>query len=613
MDDAERDLEAINRQINQAHARRERRMEREARQAQGPVPGPKAATPPFKVLGCLRGPVRFVFFTVESGLVHVFNAHGLSGVAGLTSLAPLAWWQEAYPLAPGSGGGASFAAATAADALMRACFAAGIYNPAKTRGRGVWKDGGKRVAHLGNRLVVDGVEQQLGELESGYLYERAAALGLDPKTKPATDEEASGLVKLCGAISFAVPDRDARLFAGWLAMAFIAGAAAWRPHVWLTSEAGAGKTWIIEHIAVALLGELCVYAASKSTEPGVRRVLANDALAFLYDESEGDSQRAVDRLSDFLELLRQASSDSSAELLQAVSGSSAEIARYRPNFPGLLGSINVSLTQSADESRFMVMPMRQSTAEEFVAVEALEAKVLTKGFGARLFWRMYGLVDVVEHNARLLSGAIATFGSRRAGDTLGWTLAGWLALQHGDRLDEAGAVALVQRYGWLREAAVEQVPVADWRRMLLALGQQRVRVPANNTTREITVAEAMGFLAGRRPGPDLDELGEGPAALGRGDVRRTLAQAGILLEQDNERVLLSRESQQIARWLGGVVPGWAHAWKNTLLRASGAERAGVKKVAGQAERCIAIPLPVVLGEAESWEQAPAAEPPEVIL
>jgi hypothetical protein len=121
-------------------------------------------------------------------------------------------------------------------------------------------------------------------------------------------------------------------------------------------------------------------------------MIKNDARQVIFDEAEGDTQDAQRRVQAIIELMRQASSDSSAELVQALSGSSADVLSFRPKFIGMLSSVHLTLAQPADISRFIAMSLREATAEEMAESQRREAACFTPGFSDRLF------ADVARRN-----------------------------------------------------------------------------------------------------------------------------------------------------------------------------------------------------------------------
>ena len=155
---------------------------------EGPPPAEDRAEWPFRVLGHDRG--QYFFLPRGGGQVVHLNARELHSPASLVALAPLDWWEAAFP------GRDSFNTRKAGNDVLRACERAGVFEPDRLRGRGAWLDDGRVVLHLGDRMLVDGAEEAPGDFRSHFIYEVARPLAV-PLGEPLADAEAAGLVRLC--------------------------------------------------------------------------------------------------------------------------------------------------------------------------------------------------------------------------------------------------------------------------------------------------------------------------------------------------------------------------------------------------------------------------------
>ena len=187
-------------------------------------------TAPFQLLGYDHG--EYFFLAHGNGQVKALTADKLTK-AHLLTLAPLQWWQGAFPART------SFDEEAARNMLIQKSHARGIYDADNVRGLGAWEDAGRSVLHLGDKLKVDGVPVPLSTFRSRYLYERAISISGE-ETKPLGTKEAHKLLELCDMLSWEKPI-NGRLLAGWCVDAIICGALKWRPHIWLTGPSGSGK------------------------------------------------------------------------------------------------------------------------------------------------------------------------------------------------------------------------------------------------------------------------------------------------------------------------------------------------------------------------------------
>jgi hypothetical protein len=106
--------------------------------------------------------------------------------------------------------------------MMRTCERAGIYDPDKIRGRGVWVDEGRVVMHLGDRLRVGGIDRGQPQIKSYFVYEQARAMDV-PVAVALNDQEAKRLIALCCEVGWENRDRDGRLLAGALVASMLCG------------------------------------------------------------------------------------------------------------------------------------------------------------------------------------------------------------------------------------------------------------------------------------------------------------------------------------------------------------------------------------------------------
>ncbi|WP_157017824.1 hypothetical protein [Mesorhizobium xinjiangense] len=382
----------------------------------------------------------------------------------LMNLAPLSYWEVNFPGRRGCDWDA------AANAMLRKCEDQGVFDPSRKVGRGVLlEDDGSVVAHLGDRLVVDGREASLCLPGSKWIFQKRTRLNIT-KAEPLKDDEARQLCHILESLSWATPDMG-RLLAGWLTIAPICGALETRPHLWITGERGSGKSYVMDEIAGRLLGNTALNVQSDTTEAGVRQVLKGDLLPVLFDEFEAKTEDDRRRVAKVIGLARQAFSANGAPIVKGSAGGASATYRVRSTF--LFASIDKSMTLPADESRIITLELRgtdpnasaeirRDRAERFARLQREIDDLLANNFGDRLFWRTLGLVDVINANAETFATAIAKrTGNRRLGDTLGAPLAGWLSLYTSKRIDAETAEARLQSWKWLGEAISRGQTAAD--------------------------------------------------------------------------------------------------------------------------------------------------------
>ncbi len=497
----------------------------------------------------------------------------------LLALAPLEWWEVTFPKPKGDGADWQQAGST----LMRACERRGVYSPEQERGRGAWYDDGRAVLHLGDRILVDGQPHAISDHRSRHIYTRQTPMESDIGTVPAGDEEAQRVASLIGRLNWSSPTY-ALMCAGWVALAPICGALSWRPHIWLTAQRGAGKSWTLEHIIYPLVGTSALHVQGGTTEAGIRQRLRQDARPVIFDEAEGEGQKGQQRIQSVIELARQASSDSGAEIVKGTSGGEGMAFRARSMF--MLGSVNVGLVQAADESRFTVLSLGapQRSKAETARFDAFSREVdgfLTRETCASLRARMYRLIPTVRENARTFARAVAEeLGSQRIGDQVGTLLAGAYALQTAD------VVTLEHARGWARSLdfseAREAEQVSDEHNCIDRIMQSQIRFDGPDGRSMLrTVSEVVMRAAGESQ----------MAGLTGAEANEVLARFGLRV--DGSYLLVANRHPEIAKMLEKTA--WGAGWKTVLRRLEGAEvGSGGQRFAGIYLRFVRIPIRSVL-------------------
>ncbi|GIX10346.1 hypothetical protein [Elioraea sp.] len=545
-----------------------------------PGPGPlDDESVPFRALGHDRG--RFFVWGREGQQVLELSARELERAGPLMQLAPLSWWEAFYPAREG------FAMRAAANDLIRACHRVGVFDPARVRGRGAWLDDGRVVLHLGNRLLVDGVPHEVGGFPTACIYERARQLDVT-LGEPLASAEAARLMDACMQVPWEDREGMGRLLAGWLVVAPVCGAISWRPHLWITSEHGAGKTWVLDNIVKPVLGPVALHVQSKTTEAGLRGELGLDARPVVFDEAETQNQRDRERLQQILDLARQASSEHGADILKGTQ--TGGVKRYRIRSCFAFSSINVALAQAADESRTIVLSIAPPADpverdDGFARLKEIVAEVITPDFGARLLARTLRLLPVIQANAEAFASAIARqHGSRRLGDTLGAVLAGAWSLRSSRAVEAAEADRFIAEREWVRATAKRSASEPEWRRALLYLAQHELRfVNHNGRVDACSIGELCASVVGETADPVMSVS----------EARRVLVRIGIRVERDDQAdgwaVWIATASEHLRRAFTDTP--WASAWASVLLRAPGARRHPSRMVRFGHFVCAAVVIP----------------------
>lgn len=532
--------------------------------------GPSA---PFQILGYNSG--SYYYLPKGSRQVADLRADQHTKL-NLLRLAPMQYWEGAYADRKG------VAWDMAANALIRLAERAGVYDVGRIRGRGAWWDGADAVLHVGDSLVTAGTRVRLEAVPSGrYVYEAAPPMTVEVED-PLDDAGAVALVEALSLVNWERPI-SAQLLAGWCAVAPVCGALSWRPHVWLTGPAGTGKTWVVDRLVRRLLGELGLAVQSETTEAGLRQTLGHDARPVVFDEIEGEDQRAQQRVQNVLALARQASSETGAVIIKGSPLGGARSYRIRSCFA--FSSIGVGVDKYADSTRVSVLSIQRATdegaAERFRKLEAAVADTVTDQYVKRFIARSVRLVPQIRANAAVLARAGAeVIGSQRLGDQVGALLAGCYSLYADDLLSPADARRWVEGQDWSEQRGVQED--TDESACLRRILERVVRVSGSKGPTERSLAE-LARVASAGGGDDCVSPHEAASTLGR-----------VGLRVDGGSLIVSNSHTGVAEALAGTQ--WAKAWGRTLRRIPGARGSEVVRFGAVRGRGTEIPLTVLTGE-----------------
>jgi putative DNA primase/helicase len=474
------------------------------------------------------------------------------------------------------------------DTLMAQCRSVGIFDPERLRGRGAWLDGDHTVLHVGDEIILDGVRHGLLINGSRHIYEQAARVDME-LGDPLFDSEAETFRQLCVAAPWEEPEHMGKLLGGWCVIAPVCGAMPWRPHLWISSEAGGGKSWTLDNIIKPIVGPIALQVQSKTTEAGLRQTLGCDARPIIFDEAETQNDKDRERVQLVLDLARQASSEEGAAIIKGSASGKAMQYRIRSCF--VFASINVGMSQAADESRTVLLTLKldsdkDNRTKEFARLRELHAKVMVPGFAGRLLARTLALLPVIRQNAMIFADAIARSGqSRRTGDTYGVLLAGSWSLCSSAIITPAQADKQVAGVDWVKRAVVKGDTQPEWQRALGTLLQHRTRViNTYGRTEDIPVNELIHIAESNDTEPPMFSLRPS-------DAEKALSRVGILIGMENNQRVLHISNLSLVCKEVFSKSEWSMSWTNTLLRIQGAHKnATPTRMAGGMTRYFTIPL-----------------------
>lgn len=374
----------------------------------------------------------YVFLDPMRQIIVVPSAQQLLSPQWQLGLAPSGFWTARFPKDKG------YSSMAAGEALIAAARKKGPFKPDRVRGRGVWREGDQIVLNFGQRMT-----------STRFLYLCFMPIDLDI----GGSFDTTRLLRLLQQFSWRDP-KDAMLMLGWLALAPICGALAWRPHAFVYGPARSGKT-TLHHLAGALLEPLAIKADGQSSEAGIRQQLGPDSLPVMLDEFESDQHAG--RLQAVLRLARSASSADTPVLRGTPEGKAMQFS-LRTTF--FFAAINPRGMSPADQSRVVMLEliMHDNTSEKARHILAEEAYF--RGQGEAWCGHMIGLAAEVVAAIDTLEPLIPS-GDRRHRQNMATLLgAGFVAL-HGRVPTDEEAVGLANEFAPLVERHAEEIERDD--------------------------------------------------------------------------------------------------------------------------------------------------------
>ncbi|TCS14557.1 hypothetical protein [Caulobacter sp. BK020] len=312
----------------------------------------------------------------------------------------------------------------ARQAIVDACAWKGVFDDVdRVRGRGAWlHSDGSLIYHAGSRVLFQGKWQHPGELGDWVFPARTPIMS--PQPAAADPGQVESLMMLLETWNWTRGELDARLLFGWIAAAMIGGALDWRPMVFLTGDAGTGKS-TLQKLMAAVIGRGLVSSVN-TTGPALYQRLKHDVVPVSVDELESEADtRAADVV---IKLVRTAASGGKISR-----GSSEGVAReYECRSAFVLSAINHPPLGGQDEQRLAILALRPI---EKAAVDGLFEGLEPHKVGAALLRRM---IDGWPRWARTLKAyrkALIEVGGHtgRSADQFGPMIAAWhIALHDAD-------------------------------------------------------------------------------------------------------------------------------------------------------------------------------------
>lgn len=244
----------------------------------------------------------FFFLTPEGQLVSYEDGKfGKSHITGLFA-SRLRWVIDAFPAINAQDVLTGFKADLVQMAMFAAAAQQGVFDAReKVRGLGCWKGPeGQLIQHLGDVVLIDGKRHDPGVIGE-HVYPGRPAV---PPPVEAGREVGEALYADLLTWNWARGNLDVRLLLGWIGCAILGAALDWRPMVFITGDAGSGKSSVQERLKKLLPGRLA--STVDATPAALRQIVNQDAIGVSFDEIEADANDP--RGTDVMKLARVAAS-----------------------------------------------------------------------------------------------------------------------------------------------------------------------------------------------------------------------------------------------------------------------------------------------------------------
>jgi putative DNA primase/helicase len=495
------------------------------------------------------------FYTSETNKQIVSFTASSHSNNNLLNLMPLEWWAAQFPN-PKNGVDWS----KAYSWMMQSCRGKGIFSPKNIRGTGVWEDQGLRV----------NCGYQVHPFDPLGRYTYVISDEVPPPSQLATTEDINIMIDVIQSLSWK-NEHAWKLFAGWLIVAPFSGLLQWRPHMWLTGGAGAGKSTVTEEIASDILGPYKLYMRGATTEAGIRQSMAHNALPILFDEFETTDKKTGEKNKSVLDLLRQASSESTSEIIKGSSGGDA--IQYSPKFCALVTSIRTTLENDADLSRFTVVELSQDKKPDFSRIKGLFSS-FDNAYAVRMFSHTYSKWEAFKRNQEALWKMLDTQYNARFAQQYSTLLAGYSLLSGED------AQTIYNGFDFSQFSTVEAE--RDQYECLNALIGKIIQVEIRSHKVSLSIHEIIRacLVEGAGDGYTFEEK--------RDCLEPTLQRYGIKISlgTDNANIYIRHSHPELQKLFQGTK--WVHGWARSLSRLPDAIYKSTATIMGVKCSCVSI-------------------------
>jgi len=534
---------------------------------------------PIQPLGV--GPNMF-FFIDSLGHFQEVEVSKLGRTKMLQMIGDSRWLWKRFPSFNKDGAQTGWKINLFSECLIDACSRLRSFDPAgRVRGAGMWQDKeGQIVTHCGDRLYVGRKAEKPG-LHDGIVYPARA-----PLPGPIFEDYGDtgrDLFELLKTWNWQRGDLDVKLVMGWIANAFYGGATSWRPPLWISGDAGTGKS-AIQQLLHEIFGPFLLQSADAS-QAGLFQTLHYDCLPVALDELEPEADpRKADGIMKLMRL-----STSGAAMLRG--GQDGKAMGFQARSAFLFSSILTPGMNSAETSRLALCELGPVKAKRSLGDLSRWRERGRRILGRLIIeWPRYTATFTAYRDELLASGH-----SARSADQFGALGAGYdVMMRDGFDISAIKAWAAGLPATQLRETAGYRSDSMNClSRMLTSSPPQIFRQGKTET---------IAYWLRRSAREQIEELADGAK-----DAQNVLASLGlrawidgrdknIALPDRPKWVCVANSHEGTAKIFEGshwqTKPGATGVWVQALKRVHGAWT-GVQWIDGASYRCVLLPWDVV--------------------
>lgn len=351
---------------------------------------------PFKVMGRTVDD-EVVVYCLQDSTIRSFKANNFDENVMVQIYHDMGFWSEFCGIKPRSG---AIDTRAGYRRMWKEVLRNGIYEPKVAKHGGIHKVGDKYVAHLGDRLYIDGQFMELSAITEDNIFVEDTPVVISEDKKELSEEDKENLIKIFDSFPVEIPEKR-QLILGWAISSLLSPVLPKRPHIWFFAPANTGKTFITS-VMGKLVGSLSLsLTASATTFAGLKQMIGSRGCAVFWDESEAQAPGHSDKWDKVMECVRISFDSQDGKIVQ---GTREQVAKYFvPRMMFCFSSIKMADLDESLASRMITVELKkyhdmQTTREMRDVTNDLVQNVDFEGIHQKVFHLVYDNADAYFKN-----------------------------------------------------------------------------------------------------------------------------------------------------------------------------------------------------------------------